>query len=237
MGCLFKGKKVFDVRTNTTGYSANSALVLYDYLTDSLGLNVATSTIDTNSFITAANICDEDVSLAEGGTEKRYEAHGLVDTAAAPGSNIEDILTSMSGTLIYTNGKFYVFAGATKTTTLSFDEHDITGDVNILPRMSRRENFNAVKGQYISPSNNYQRSDYPAITSSIFENEDNGVRTFYDFDLPFTSSGSAAQRIAKIALFRNRQPLAFEATFSLTMLPMITGDVFEITIDLSLIHI
>ena len=231
VACKFKGKKILDVRTGTTAYSANAALVLYDYLTDSLGLNVAAGVIDTDSFITAANVCDEDVTLAEGGTEKRYEAHGLIDTVTTPGRNIEDILTAMSGSLIYTNGKFFLFAGATKTSTLSFTDDDIISDLNILPRMSRRENFNAVKGQYISSLNNYQPSDYPAITSSTFEAQDNGVRTFYDFDLPFTTSPSAAQRIAKIALFRNRQPLAFEATFSLGMLPLIPGDIFEITLD------
>ena len=231
IACEFKGKKVLDIRTGTTAFSANSALVLYDYLTDELGLNVATSKIDTASFIAAANVCDEDVSLAEGGTEKRYEAHGLIDTGLPTGSNIEDILTSMAGSLIYTNGTFYLQAGATRTATLSFDENDIVSEISIVPRMSRRDNFNAVKGQFISPLNNFQLSDYPAVTSTTFQTEDNGEQIFNDLDLPFTTSASAAQRIAKIALFRNRQPLAFEATFSLVALPLIPTDVFEITFE------
>jgi len=231
IGCLFKGKKVYDPRTGGTAYSANAALVLYDYLRDDLGLSVNADKIDAASFIAAANICDEDVSLAEGGTEKRYEAHGVIDTGLPPGSNIEDILTAMSGSLVYVNGRFYVYAGATKTSKLSFDEGDITSEINIIPRMSRRDNFNAVKGQFISPLNNFQLSDYPAVTSSVFEEEDNGERIFNDLELPFTSSPSAAQRIAKIALYRNRQPLAFEATFSLAALGLIPGDVFEVSFE------
>ena len=231
VGVRFKGKKVFDPRDSSTAYSANSALVLYDYLTSPLGLNVPTSKMNNTSFIAAANICDEDVSLPQGGTEKRYEANGMIDTAAQVGKNIEDILTSMSGTLVYTNGQFSVFAGAAKTAVLSFDENDVVGDVTIAPRMSRRENFNAVKGKYVAPENNYQLSDYPAITSTVFEAEDNNERIFAEFDLPFTTSSSMAQRIAKINLNRNRQPLAIDTTLSLAALPLICGDVFEFTFE------
>ncbi len=231
IACRFKGKKILDVRTGSTAFSANAALVLYDYLTDSLGLGVATSKINTASFITAANVCDESVTLIDGSTEKRYEANGLIDTALSPGGNIEDILTAMSGSLIYANGQFYVYAGATKTATLSLSESDVVESINIIPRQSRRENFNAVKGKYISEANNFQQSDYPPITSSTFEAQDNSERIFNDFDLPMTTSPSMAQRIAKIALFRNRQPLAFEATFNLKALPLIPGDIFKMSFD------
>ena len=75
-------------KTNSTSYSANSALVLRDYLTSSLGMNISSTEIDDTSFITAANVCDEDVTLADGSSEKRYEANGMIDTAVEPVSII-----------------------------------------------------------------------------------------------------------------------------------------------------
>ena len=60
-----KGKKVLDFRTGSTAFSKNPALVLYDYLSDTrFGLSVPTTQIDTTSFTTVANICDEDITLA-----------------------------------------------------------------------------------------------------------------------------------------------------------------------------
>jgi hypothetical protein len=62
---VVQGKKVYDPRTETTAYSSNAALCLRDYLISS---GVAfTSEIDDTLFSTAANICDETVTLDAGG--------------------------------------------------------------------------------------------------------------------------------------------------------------------------
>jgi hypothetical protein len=75
---VIKGKKVYDPRTSTTAWSANAALCLADYLTDpvrGLGVDYATR-IDETDLIAAANVCDENVTLAAGGTEDRYTMNG-----------------------------------------------------------------------------------------------------------------------------------------------------------------
>ena len=231
LSCLVQGKKVFDPRTNTTTFSANSALVLRDYLTDPLGLNIPATLIDDTSVITAANVCDQTENLSDGTTEKKYEAHGMIDTGVSPDKNIKEILSSMHGTLIYSNGKFKMTAGATKTAVLSLDENDFVSGIQISPRLSRRENFNAVKGQFVSPTNNFQPTDYPPVTSSAFVNEDNGEQIFRELNMPFTKSTAMAQRVAKIALFRARQPLAFESTHKLSVLGLDVGDIANITFD------
>tara|TARA_R110000824_G_scaffold69136_7_gene178093 strand:+ start:2150 stop:4771 length:2622 start_codon:yes stop_codon:yes gene_type:complete len=226
-----KGKLVYDTRTGATGYSSNPALVLRDYMITTFGMNLDEALIDDTRVSAAANICDEDVTLVEAGTENRFECHGMVDTANKVSSNLEELLTSMAGSLIYSNGKFKISAGAGVTPIYSFAEKDITGPVNITPRMSRRENFNAVKGKYISEINDWQSSDYPPIESSVFKAEDNGETIFRDFTLPYTTSSSMAQRISKIALYVNRQPLMFSATFSLAALGMDVGDVCYVSND------
>ena len=69
---VIKGRKVFEPRTSTTEFSSNSALCSRDYLLNTkLGL-VATSTeVNDKILSSAANTCDENVTLAGGRMEKR----------------------------------------------------------------------------------------------------------------------------------------------------------------------
>ena len=48
ISALVKGKKVLDYRTSSTAYSSNPALIVYDYLTSSDGMNASTSEIYTH---------------------------------------------------------------------------------------------------------------------------------------------------------------------------------------------
>ena len=89
ISALIKGRKIYDPRTTTTVWSDNPALVIRDYLLDDVyGLGATAAEIDDASFIAAANICDESVSLSGGGTEKRYTFNGVVDTGNTPRYNI-----------------------------------------------------------------------------------------------------------------------------------------------------
>lgn len=61
ISCVVKGKKPYDPRTDTFTWSDNPALCIRDYLTNTTyGCGVqASSEIDDDSFISAANLCDE----------------------------------------------------------------------------------------------------------------------------------------------------------------------------------
>jgi hypothetical protein len=64
ISALVRGKKLYDPRDSGTRYSANWALVVRDYLTNSdYGLNCSSTEINDASFIAAANICDERVLM------------------------------------------------------------------------------------------------------------------------------------------------------------------------------
>jgi len=224
-----KGKKVLDIRDNSTAFSSNPALCLYDYLTDTrLGLGIATSNIDTASFTTLANLCDTTVSLSAGGTEKKYESHGIVYSDIAPMEIIDDILTSFVGTLSYSNGKFTVKGGQFVSPTLSINESDMRGGITLLAKQSRKDMFNTVKGLFTSDESNWMPTDYPMVTSSTFV-EDDGEVIFADIDLPFTKSSTMAQRIAKIVLFKNRQQMQMTFDVSLKGFTLQVGDTINIT--------
>ena len=222
---LMRGRKIYDPRSDVTSYSNNPALVILDYLTDDVfGLGAKNSEIDYTSFTTAANICDQQVQKSTFFYEDRYTCDGIVDTNNTPKGNIEALLTSLNGNLYYSNGLWHLRAGAYVTPTEYLDEDDFASAMTVQTAVSRSQSFNAVKGQFFGPQAKYMAADYPSITSATFEDEDNGERRFMNVDLPYTSSSSMAQRIAKQMLYRNRQEIVINASFKLTAFKFEIGD-------------
>jgi len=230
VSAIVQGRRVYDPRTTSTAYSQNPALVIRDYLTDATyGLGASASEIDDTSFIAAANICDENVAIDGGGTQKRYLFDGVIDTADSPRSNLRKMLTSLGGALYYSNGKWEIKAGAYVTPTVTLDEDDLAGGLTITTANSGRESFNTVKGQYISPRTQYELTDYPPITNATFKSDDLNEERILNLNLPFTSDRRMAQRIAKQYLFRSRQEIAVNARFKMSAFQFNVGDTVMIT--------
>jgi hypothetical protein len=224
-----KGKKILDFRTSSTGHSDNPALCVYDYLTDTrLGLGISTDNIDTTSFTTMANLCDENVTLSGGGTEKRYTCNGVVYSDIPPMQILDDMLTSCTGVLSYSNGKFILRGGQYVSPSVTLTDDDFISQIAIESKKSRRDLFNTVKGVFTSEETSWQPSDYPMVTSSTFSDADGEV-IYADIDLPFTTSSATAQRIAKIALFKNRQQIVLSAQVKMTGFKLQVGDTVNIT--------
>ena len=225
-----QGKKVYDPRTSTTVYSANPALCIRDYLMDSTyGLGVTSSEINDTAFTAAANACDESVTLAAGGSENRYEFHGTLVTSNAPKKILEEMITSCGGIISYVNGKFTMKVAEYVAPTITLDENDLVDKISLQTKRSKRDNYNAIKGIFSPPETNYVPTDYPVLTSSTFETEDGGERRFIDYNLPYTTSSPMAQRLAKIALFRNRQQIAMQVSCNLNAFDLSVGDNVAIT--------
>lgn len=223
-----RGKKVFDPRTDTTAWSDNPALCIRDYLSSpepfDYGLKQPDSRIDDTLIVTAANICDQTVE-----SEKRYTCNGAFTTAAAPSDILTNLLTSMGGLLWYGQGKWRMKAAAWTAPTVSFNEDDLRSSISLSTRHSRRDNFNSVKGTFAGDDTDWQPTDYPEVTDPAFLEADNDVPNVLDFPLPFTSSDKTAQRVARIALNRNREQLTFSASFGMRALQVQVGDFINIT--------
>lgn len=227
--------QVEDPRDDSTGYTRNPALLIRHYLKDArFGLGCSDDEIDDDYFIAAANICDEQVELAGGGSpteyENRYYCDGVIDTANTPQEILQELLTSCGGRLVNSGGKWRLYVAAYDAPTLTFDEGDLAGPIKVRTRISQRENFSAIKGVYISPENAWQPSDYPVIKSEAARTALGLVEHKYrDHNLPFTVSPSMAQRLAKIELLKARQPITVEAVFNLSAFQFQAGDTINLT--------
>lgn len=223
---------ILDPRTGLRGYTDNAALCVADYMADPVyGLGaVIGEDIDEADLIEAANVCDETVALASGATEKRYTCNGILTTEASPQSNIQSLLTAMAGTCAFAAGRWHIHAGAYRIPTVALTADDARpGGIRVITRQSMAENFNGVRGTFVSAQNDWQPDDFPAYASSVYLAEDNGERRWKDIALPFTTSAAMAQRLARIDLERQRRQIAVEFSGKLKCWQAKVGD--TITLD------
>ena len=225
---LIKGKEVLDPRTSTTAWSDNPALIVRDFLTNSVyGLGESASNIDDTLVGTAAGICeavDWDTSAP-----KRYTCNGAWTTSQPPVDVIAQLMTSCAGYLWYAQGKWRLKAGKYVAPTITLTEDDLRSPLSVATRHSRRDNFNAVRGTFKGPKTNYQFTDYPTVTATNFVTIDGGLESTMDLALPFTDTPEEAQRLATIALEKNRSQITITGSFGLGAFGLQVGDNVNIT--------
>jgi len=216
---------------NFTTFSDNPILATRDYLKDTTyGMQVEDVEINDTNFIASANTCDETVNvLNPSGTEKRFTCNGSFQLSQSPKVIIENLMTTIGGFLIYSNGQFKAIPSDYLSPTVTLNENNLRSGISINSRVSKKELFNAVKGLYSEPANDYQPQNYPILTSTGFQAEDNGERIYAEFDYPFTNSSRMCQRLSKIQLLKVRQQISFSATFDMGAFNLDVGDTVNIT--------
>ncbi len=160
--------------------------------------------------------------------EPRYTLNGTFDSDEPESEIIEKMLSAMDGKLVRSGGKWLIRAGQYAAPTVTLDEGDLRGPIEVGTKIPRRDRFNALKGVYISPDNDWQASDFPPLTDATAEANDGG-RIYKDIELPFTISAGMAQRLAKIALKKGRAEKTVRYPAKLTALAVIASDTVAIT--------
>ena len=240
MRAVIRGRKVWDPRSDpgdpsVRSFSDNAALCQLDYLMADFGFGVPLAEIHEPSWVAAANACDEDVELAGSPTvtQKRYTCDGSFQIDQKPAAIMEDLLTASAGAMVYQQGTFRGYAGGPTAATGTLDESDLRGPIDVTPRPSRSESFNAIRGTFVDADDAkapYSLTDFPPITNSAFESQDGGERVFHEIELPFTTNKTRAQRIANLYLQRARQGITVRFPAKLTKLDIATWDVVTVSI-------
>jgi hypothetical protein len=245
---LVKGKNIYDPRTGANATTdlqrSNPALIIRDYLTDTqYGLKAKSSEINdtTNAggFASAANTCDQQVTLADGSsTERRYTANGFTNFSANGNGILEGLLSSMAGKMSYVNGQFTVFAGATQTPSLTITDDELLQPIAVSTNATAGDLFNAVKPIYVDASLNFTSTDAEVYQDTTFLNNDtpsgestaNYVKQM-ETQLPFTVTDTMAQRLGRIALVSQRQTVSLQVLVSLQFMRLQPNDWVYLTND------
>jgi hypothetical protein len=255
-----RGKKIYDPRLDTTkggsglhrqddpttwAYSANSSLILLDYLRNSRygkGLPNDAFEDEYNTFKTSANTCDTQVTPYSGAsTINLFETNAVLDTEKKLIENVRELLVPMRAIFNYTQGKYKIIIEGSGASQLLLTKDNVVSEVKIQGE-SKSEKFNRVIGTYTNPDKDYQSDtvSYPPFDDSHLASadrhstmleEDNGTLLERSFDMLQVSNPYQAEEICENILKRSRNNLKAEVTATAEALNLSIGDIVTATYD------
>jgi hypothetical protein len=200
---------IYDPRDGGTRWTENAALIIRDYLTRRVGVTIAgeartvpvgfgiaPAMIDEASFAAFANLCDEPVALAAGGTEPRYRISATIDLATAePRTTLAALLRACDAEIYPTaTGLIAIRGGAWATPTVAIGDDDVL-QYDYANGSGRAAAFNRLKITY------KDRTDYQPAECDPWEDladqAERGVLQ-QDFDAQIVPSFTQARRVARI---------------------------------------
>jgi hypothetical protein len=256
-----RGKKIYDPRLDTTkggsgshrqddpttwAYSANSSLILLDYLRNSrYGKGLPNDAFETNydTFKTSANTCDTQVTPYSGATSdiNLFETNAVLDTEKKLIENVRELLIPMRAIFNYTQGKYKIIIEGSGASQLLLTKDNVVSEVKIQGE-SKSEKFNRVIGTYTNPEKDYQSDtvSYPPFDDAHLDpadqhatmlTEDNETLLERSFDMIQVTSPYQAEEICENILKRSRNNIKAEVTATAEALNLSIGDIVTATYD------
>lgn len=223
---MVRGRRVFDPRTGLTAWSQNPALCILDYLRAEFGLAAPDHLIDFDSFSAAANVCDEEVETAQHGWRPRYTLNGVLNLDVAPAVAVESMQTSCAGRVVFSQGKYRLYAGAFDAPVATITADCLRDKPTVRTAPSRSDIYNTVRGLYVEPLQDWQDTDYPPVVDQLGLEREGEVSQ--DLNLSFTTNAWEAQRLAKIALAKARGGKSIRLPLNWSGLQLKLWDVIQV---------
>lgn len=150
---------------------------------------------------TAANLCDEDVALAAGGSEKRYRVGGVISADEEFGDVAELFAAAMGGIVIQPEGGVGVEPGHGKSPVAYITDDDLVAGTKVTFSDFRSEAddewCNTVAPRYVEPTQKWADHAAPIRRHSADLIADGGPREAA-LTLRLVTSGTQSQRIGEI---------------------------------------
>lgn len=177
-----------------------------EHITLVAGMGVDPEDIDFATFIQAANDCE-----TEG-----YFCDCALSTGDSHETNIQMIEASCAGKMLDTGGlySFHVNVDDTAAVAVAFDENDIVGPVEWIPKSGIKDNFQTIEGTFTDPSSLYQQRSYPAVTDAAYLAAD-GFERSTSANFQSVQDHEQAQKLARLILNQNRFQGVFRAPFNM----------------------
>jgi hypothetical protein len=255
-----RGKKIYDPRLDTTkggsgshrqdtastwAYSANSSLVLLDYLRNTrYGKGLPNDAFESNyeTFKTSANTCDTQVTpYTSASTINLFETNAVLDSEKKVIDNVRELLVPMRAIFNYTQGKYKIIIEGSGSSQLLLTKDNVVSEVKIQGE-SKSEKYNRVIGTFSNPEKDYQSDtvSYPPFSDSHLAladrhatmlTEDNETLLERTVDMIQVTSPYQAEEICENILKRSRNNIKAEVTVTAEALNLSIGDIVTATYD------
>lgn len=243
-----EGRKVYDQRDeaqdpddpDTWLYSDNWALCIQDYLRGVpmrdgsgavrrlFGVNAPDDFIDLAEIAAEASICDEDVALAGGGTQKRYTLNGVVSTATEPNDALPAMLAAGAGMRIDNGGMLSLQCGAARVPVVHLSDADLRGPRALRPTRPMAQVYNGVKSTYRGPESDFVIVDVPPFQDAALVAHD-GRESWLDMEQQYIDDAARGQRLQWIGLAQNRRQESGDLPLNLKGFRLRAGSWFTYT--------
>lgn len=191
------------------GTKSNLGLLILDHCLSPTGMAMDWETeiapaID--HWIGEFDICDEDIPLAAGGTEKRYWGSYYCAMPADPQEALDKLLAACDGKLLKDqHGVVRLWVGKYRAPTVHLTDADIV-DYDIAGDPAAFDACNEVVPFYVSEAENWTMVDTTAWQDEA-DIARRGKTLSMDLRLEFAHSGPMVRRVGKAVLRRQQAPL------------------------------
>jgi len=209
--------------------SRNPALIALDYLrSTSYGLSIPDSEIDMNSFALAASYCDEAISSPPfANRSDRYRCDIVLDPTADPVDNLQDILRTCRGMIVYGGGLYRMVIEKPEVATFDLNETNLTGEWSI--QLDSLENrFNEVYVEFINAEKG-SKPDFTIIKDANYLLADNNEVRRLTLSLPGVTGSGQAYDLGRFMLRQSRYSIFVEVNAIAEALRCEVGDVVTLT--------
>lgn len=194
-----------------------------------VGKGIPPARIDLASFIDAANLCDEPVAKALGGTEPRYRCDGVISEGDDTQAVLDNLKATMNAVLDDVDGRLRVSVLHNDLAAPIGDlfTGDVLGAFTWQQTLPLNDSVSVIRGTFVdpSPTSLYQTPDYPEVTIASRD----GIERSQTVNYPLVQSPSQAQRLSKQRLQRMLYGGTFSAVFQTTAWKFQKGDVIRLT--------
>ncbi|KPX57109.1 DUF1983 domain-containing protein [Pseudomonas amygdali] len=193
---------IYDPRTGNNIYTTNTALHILWFLRNRC--NVPDDEIIFETFASAANVCDEALTNADGSVSQRYRTSCVIGADEQRPGVLQKLEASCAGKLIRVGGRWMLQAGAYYGPyDFEITEDMIVGTVVGSSESTNDSAINTVRGTFIDPEQSWTETDYPEVSVSEWILEDGGEAA-ETMTFSYVTDAYQPQRLANISLRQRR---------------------------------
>lgn len=148
-------------------------------------------------------------------TQPRYTCNTILDATATFNTNIGTLASAMMGHCLYSAGKWRMYAGAWSGSAFTLGPDDIVGAVSVQCGTPRQNLYNAVRGNFLDPQQNYAASEFPPIINAPYAAAD-GETIYIETNFPCCVDRFEAQRNAIIFSRQGRNQKTITVQYGMT---------------------
>lgn len=169
--------------------------------------NLPAARLPAANWMAAMNACDQEISLAGGGTEKQYRCGLEITTNRQPVDVIEDLLKACAGRMAEIGGVYKIRCGTPGAAVYAFTDADcvITQGQSFDPFPGLESTTNGMHAKYPEPLEGWTAKDAPPRYNADYEADDDDQRLIADVTFNAVPYPLQVQRLMTAAIEEARR--------------------------------